>query len=181
MVRVVRVVDQVITGVHTEAANDERVVLLPVFFELHSPTRTSPRVARCEVGDERRSTERDFVSVVQDAVDRNLTGAPVHTPPTLDVLLHDHDLGSDAFPEKYISGLVVPVGVAAQDDLDVGEVEAELRHAAFDHRNRSLEVRVDEDVPFGRRDQKRAQPSGTHEVEVVHDLMGRERVIPTVL
>ena len=138
-------------------------------------------MTRCEVGDECCPAQRHFLSVVQDAVDLDLTGTPIHTLPRFDVLLHDHDLGSDALPEKHIGRLVIPVGVAAQDDLDVGQVEAELRHASFDHGDRSLEIRVDEDVPLRRRNQERAQASGAHEVEVVHHLMCRERIIPSVL
>ena len=46
------------------------------------------------------------------------------------------------------------MGMAAQNDSDVGQVEPEPLHVLFDEGNRSLEIRVDEDVPLGGRNQK---------------------------
>jgi hypothetical protein len=109
------------------------------------------------MGHQRRPAECDFFSVVKDVVDRDILLAPIHSLPPRDVLFHDHDLGSDALPEKDVGLLVIAVGVASQDDLDVVEVEAERFDAPFDERNRSLEIRVDEDVPLGCGDQKRTQ------------------------
>ena len=133
------------------------------------------------MGNEGGSTERDPLSVAQDSVDVDITSVWHHPPPPGDVLLHDHDLSSDELSEKDIGLLVIAMGVASQNDLDVLQVETECFDASIDEGNRSLEVRVDEDVPFRGRDQKRAQAPGAHEVKVVHDLMCRERIVPAVL
>ena len=107
--------------------------------------------------------------------------ALLHPLPRRDVLLHDHDLGSRDPSQKDVCLLVIPVSVASQNDLDVGHVEAKRFHALFDEGNRPLEVRIDEDVALGGRNQKGAQAASAHEVQVVHHLVCWERIIPTVL
>ena len=77
-----------------------------------------------------------------------------------------------------IAGHVVGMGVAAEKDLDVRELEAEFFDGRADDRDGFFVVAVDQDVAFGSRDQKRAKLFGPDEVHVADDLVGRERLVP---
>jgi len=67
---------------------------------------------------------------------------------------------------------VIPVGVAAQENFDIGKLEAEFFDRGFDFRNRVVEVAVDQDVAFGSIDQERAQIVSPHEVNVADNFVG---------
>ena len=75
---------------------------------------------------------------------------------------------------------VIDVRVAAEEKLDVGELEPELLHAALDDRHGIVEARVEEDMPGGRRDQKRAHAARADVVEVADELARRDRRAPAV-
>ena len=55
--------------------------------------------------------------------------------------------------DRGAAGVVVGVGVADEQDFDVGELEAKLLDAVADLRGRSFEVGVDEDVALRRDDE----------------------------
>jgi hypothetical protein len=66
---------------------------------------------------------------------------------------------------------VVPMGMAAKNDLDVRHLEPELLDGLFEQRDCFLEVRIDQNVAFGRREQIRVQRAGAHVMEVADDLV----------
>jgi hypothetical protein len=68
--------------------------------------------------------------------------------------------------------------MADEEDLDVGEVEAELLDAFPDERRGSLEAGVDEDVALGRNDEVGGQVFAADVVEVVGDVEWGERLGP---
>lgn len=76
-------------------------------------------------------------------------------------------------PREVVGLHVVAVRMAAQDRLDVRQSEAELLDRRPEERHGVLEVRVDEDVARGRRDQVRVQRPGADVVEVPDDRVRR--------
>ncbi len=72
---------------------------------------------------------------------------------------------------------MVAVRVAAQHNLDVIEIEAELRGLLLQQRNCPLEATVDEDVPLVRCDQKRRKRLRPDVVDVVDDVVCGERLV----
>ena len=73
---------------------------------------------------------------------------------------------------------MVPVGVADEEDLDVGELEPEPFDARAELRNRLDEVAVDEDVALRRSDKVARQVLRTDVVQVPGDAEGREGFRP---
>ena len=73
------------------------------------------------------------------------------------------------------AGVVVEVGVADEQDLDVAEVEAELRDAFLDQRRRGCQAGVDQDVAGRRDDEIGGEVLAADVVEVVGDAEGCDR------
>src|SRR6201999_3817630 len=113
------------------------------------------RVAGRLPGDQGDAAELDLVAVVEDAVDlarvpatrrvKVLALAP--RGDHLVVAAHDEDLGAGRLLQSGVAGDVVGVGVAGEEDLDVGHLEAERLDRLLDEGDRALEAAVDEDVP----------------------------------
>jgi hypothetical protein len=76
-----------------------------------------------------------------------------------------------------LSGDVIGMGVAGQQDLDVAHLEAERLDRRTNQRNGFLEAAVDQDVPVVRRDQIRRQRLRADVIHIADDSMRRKRVV----
>src|SRR4029077_39616 len=64
--------------------------------------------------------------------------------------------------------------VAAQQDFDIGKLEAQLLHRFLNYRHISFIFAVDEDVSLRRDDEKRSQAHRTHVIDIADDFMWRK-------
>ncbi len=162
-----------------------------------SPLEVSPgprRAAACvtgrEAGYKGHAAELDFIAVFENSVD--LAGLPAVD--RIEILAfaargndavvaaHHVDLGSRLLLQEGVAGDVVGVGVAGQQDLDVGHlVEAERLHGFGDQGDGALEAAVDQDVPIGRGDQVAGQILRADIVDVVDDAMRGKGLKPVDL
>ena len=67
---------------------------------------------------------------------------------------------------------MIGVSVAAEQDLDIGELEAELFDRFLDRRHISFIGAVDEDISLRCNDEKRAQRPGSNVINIANNLMG---------
>ena len=140
-------------------------------------------------GDQGDAAELDLVAVLQNAVD--LAGLPAAgrvevlalaaRGDHLVVAAHHVDLGAGQLLQQGVAGDVVGVGVAGQQDLDVGHLEAERLDGLADQGNGPLEAAVDQDVPLGRGDQVAGQILRADVVDVADDPVRREWLEPVDL
>ena len=161
-------------GIDAHAADNHHIVGPPVLGRLHRPGRAAARVARREVRHERRAPKRNLIAVVKHPVDRMRLAAGAHALERRNVFLHGHDLGAGQLLDQRIAFHVIGVGVAAEDDLDVGGLEAELLHRGENQRHVGFVRAVDEDVSLRRRDQERRQALGADVPDIVSDLVRRK-------
>ena len=91
-----------------------------------------------------------------------------------DVLGHDHHLGAGHLLDQGVAFLVIAVRVVPEQNLDVGELEPQIRDRLLDRSHVPLVGAVDEDVAGRRHDEERAERLRPHVVDVAHDLVGRE-------
>src|SRR5262249_58499576 len=132
------------------------------------PRRATTRVAGRQSSDQGDAPEFDLVAVLQDAIHRAgdpaVGGVQVLTLAArgddLVVAAHDVNLGPGQLLQPRVPRDVVLVGVAGQQDLDVGHLEAERLDRALDQGHRAVKTAVDEDVPLGGGDQVRGQVLG---------------------
>jgi hypothetical protein len=155
--------------------------LLAGVGDLHRPGGAACGVAGRQVRRECCAAERDLVAILQHAVDGMLLASWLHRSKTRDVLLHRHHLCSREFLDHGVALHVIAVGVAAEYDLHIGELEPELFDVRAQQRDAGFEVAVNEDVALRRGDQERRQFLGPDEVHVPHHLMRRERRVPISL
>src|SRR5215472_7311241 len=125
--------------------------------------------------DERRVTQRHRVSIVKDLVDRVLLAAGLHRLQQGHVVGHCHYLRTGHLLDQGITFLVIPMGVIAQQYLDVGELEPELRHRLLDRWHVAFICAVDQEMSLRRHDEKRAERIGADVVDVADDPVGRKR------
>src|SRR5262249_13719790 len=76
---------------------------------------------------------------------------------------------------------VVRVGMARQQDLNVGHLEAERLDRFLNQGDRALKAAVDEDMPLGSGDEIGGQVLGTDVVNVADDLVSRKGLVPIAL
>jgi hypothetical protein len=93
----------------------------------------------------------------------------------LGVAIHDHVFGVGVVKDLGGACHVVEVGLAVEEDLDVGVLEAELLDAGADLRGGAGKVGVDENVALGRGDEVAGKVAAANIVEMVGDLEGWER------
>ena len=106
-------------------------------------------MARRQVRDERRAAERHRLAVVQHLVDRMRLAARLHRLKRRHVLGHRHHLRAGQLLDHGIAFLVVAVRVAAEQDLDVGELEPELLDRLLNRRHVALVVLLMRMLPCG--------------------------------
>ena len=80
--------------------------------------------------------------------------------------------------QQRVARNVVRVGMARQQDLDIGHLEAERLDRFLNQGNRALKAAVDENMPLGGGDQKGGQILGTDVVDIADDLVRREWLVP---
>jgi hypothetical protein len=108
----------------------------------------------------------DFIAVAQDPVDlgwleeraRRLAVLKVAAAAILDyghISFHHHVLRARQFLDERAAGTVIEVGMADQQNLDIGEAESEPLDILPDHRHGALKIAVDENVSLRGRDQER--------------------------
>ena len=174
MVGLVGLFDELESRIASHAADDDDLVGLTVLLDGQGPRRAARRVPRRAERHEGRAAQRDLVAVLEHPVDRVRLVAGPHALEKRHVLGHRHDEPAGQLLDEGVALHVIPVRVAAEDDLDVLEVEAQVLHRLAEVRDRILPVGVDQDVPLGRRDQKRREALGADVVEVSSDSVGRK-------
>jgi hypothetical protein len=97
----------------------------------------------------RHAAERHGFAVVQLPVDRVLLAAGLHRLQRGHVFGHHHGLRAGQSLDLGIAFLVIAMGVRAEEDFDVGKLEAEI--ARFWITGVPLIGAVDEDVALRRR------------------------------
>ncbi len=176
--RVVLVADQDVAGVHVRAADDDGVQRASAVRHLQRPGGAALRVAGRQVRHEPRAAEFDRVAVVQRPVHVRARPAGRRALLLRDVALHHHQLRAGLLLNDARRLVVIAVGVADQDDLGVGVLEAELRDGLLDRRHILLEVGVDQDVALRRIDQVDGQIGRADVVKVAGDLEPRDFAVP---
>jgi hypothetical protein len=91
------------------------------------------------------------------------------------ILGHRHHLRAGEFFHKGIALHVIPVRMTSEQNLNVRELEPELLYRSANRRYIALVVTVDQDVPFGCRDQKRSEALCADVVKVSRDFVRRKR------
>ena len=169
-------VDEADAGIDVPAANDDGLQGTAVVGDLQGPRGAAPGVAWGFMRDEDGAAEMNCVAIVQDAIDPGgwvesavAVGEVCATARFYDgyVCVHHHVAGAGEVLDCGAAGGVVDVGVADEQDLDVGEAEAELFDAVTNLRHRLLEVGVDEDVARGGDDKKGREVLAADVIEVV--------------
>jgi hypothetical protein len=111
---------------------------------------------RREMGHESRASERDFVQMVQDPVDRVRLASGRYPLHDWHVFGHHQDLRAGQFLHHRIPFDVIRMTMTGEQDFDVPKAESEFFHRLPNQRNVPFEVAVDEDVALRRVDKKRA-------------------------
>lgn len=104
--------------------------------------------------------------------------ARLHLTQRGNVLLHRHHFRAGQLFDHRVAFHVIAMGVAAEQDPGVAEFESELFDVGLEERDRRLEVAINKDVALGRRDQKRSELAGAHEINVSDHLVRRKRLVP---
>jgi hypothetical protein len=172
--RYIGVVHQLESRVGAEAADNHHVVVFARFPRLQGPGGTAAAVARCQPGDEGRISQRHRFAVVQHPVDRVRLAPRRHCLQRRDILGHRHHLCAGQLLHRRVTFLMVAVGVAAEHDLDVAELEAQLFDRLLDERHIALERAVDQDVPLRRGDQEHGKAPRADVVDIPDHLVRRE-------
>ena len=124
---------------------------------------------------QRRPAEPDLVAVAQNPVDGVRLSTRAHPFECRHILGHRHHLRSCQLLDERVSLHVIAMGMTAEHDLDVGELEAQLFHRLAQDRDAFFEVRVDQYVPVGGGHEKRALNLGADEVDIADHFMWRKR------
>ena len=187
--RISGVVDEFIAGIHVGTADYHDVINSCAVLHLHGPRGAAFGVAGSEMGDEGRAAENHFIAIAKDAIDfggRIKVGGIVAIVKIgaaagfddRDIASHDHVAGAGQFFDLGAAGIVVPMGVADEQNLNIGELEAEAFHARLDQREILREITVDENVPLRCRDQIVRQSFAADVIQVAGDAKGRKRLGP---
>src|SRR5262249_2110672 len=183
---VVLVVDQLKPGIDVGAADDHHLILLAAVLDAPSPCSAATSVAGRQTSDQGDASEFDFVAILQNTV--NLAGVPAAGrvqvlalaagSDDLLVAAHDKDLGTGHLLQQRVTRNVVRVGMARQQDLDIGHLEAERLDRFLDQGNCAFKAAIDENMPLGSGYEKCSQILGTDVVNIANDLVRRERLVP---
>lgn len=173
-----RILVQRLEEIAVQAALDKRVVGLAIFLKVGGPGEAAPGVTGHDVGRQGRSAQRNRIAVVDQAVDGVFFPGRVKVPGLGCVHAPYHHLGARQLLDQVVSAHMVRMRMTGDQNLDVGELKPQFLDTRPDHRNRRLVVAVHQDVPLGRDEQKGGQLLGSHIMEIVHDAMRRERIVP---
>ncbi len=135
------------------------------------------------VCDEHASPEPNLISVVQDSIDLRrgiaiLGVLEVLLPAGFDdrhVAVHHHVLGAGLSLHLGTAGVMIPVRVTDQQDMDVSESVAEFLDTVADLRDRDVEVGIDKYVACGCNDQVGGQILAANIVEIGDNAKGINR------
>jgi hypothetical protein len=146
-------------------------------------------VARGYIRRERNAAERHRLSVRDNAVDfhRFVSGqifrerdevrrATRFQHPCVFRARHDRRTGQSL--QRCMAAHVVEVGMAADDKLDVRQLETEFLDAALDPRRRDRQTRIEQDMSLRRGDQKGAHPHCSDEMDVSDEMSWGHGRIP---
>jgi len=111
----------------------------------------------------------------EHAIDRVRFAARLHCLERRHVFRHGHHLRTSHLLHHGVRFLVVAVRVAAEQNLRVAELEAELLDRLLDDWHVALVGAVDQDVSGRRDDEEHRQALGAHVIDVADDLVRRER------
>src|SRR6185295_3923020 len=90
------------------------------------------------------------------------------------ILLHGHHAGARKFLDQCVAFHVIAVGVTAEDNLDVGELEAQLLDGSADRGDSGFEIAIDQDVALGSSDEEGSKLLGADVVDVADHFVWRE-------
>jgi hypothetical protein len=187
--RIERVVDELVAGVHVGASDDDHIVRLAAFFRLHRPRGRALGVPGGEVRGEDGVPEPDLVAIVEDAVhfcglvegSCGIAVLEIPLPAGFDfghVRIHHHILRTSQLLDGSTTRAVIPMRVADQENLDVAEVKAQLFDTVSYQRDRACKTAVDQNVALRRRDQVGGQALAPDVVDIANDSVGREGIRP---
>ena len=163
-------------GRGAEAAAEDDIVGFTVLLRGGGVGGAATGMAGGEVRDEGCAAEGDGVAVVQDFVDGMIFTAGLHGLEGGNVFRHDLDLSAGHMFGEGVALLVVAVGVVAEDDFYIGEVEAERGDGLFDGGDVALVGGIEKDVALRSDDEERAEGFGPDVVDIADDFMGWELV-----
>ena len=125
--RIVLVVHQSCALLKT-AARNQHVVRPPAVRDSHRPRGAALRVAGSQVCRERGASQRNLFTIFEHTVDRmRLSARRLHGLERGHILFHCHDRRTTSqFLEDGVGLLVIGMGVAAKNDLDVSQREPEF-------------------------------------------------------
>src|SRR6185369_5872247 len=120
-----------------------------------------------------------FIAIVQDAVDFSWLVVGVSISPILkislaaglnniDISIHHVIFRTGQFFHQRAAGAVVPVRMADEENLGVGEMKPEFLNALANQGNGSLQAAVDEDVSLRSGDQVGSQPLASYVIDVAN-------------
>jgi hypothetical protein len=132
--------------------------------------------------DQDRIAEAHLISIVEHTSDlcrriRRIGVRKVLLPTALDdgnIPVHDHIFCAGQPQNLRAAGVVVPVGMADEQNPDIAEMEAELLNAIPDERDRLLQARVDQHIALWGDDQIRRKVFAADVVEIVSNAEGRD-------
>ena len=112
--------------VFAEAADEHHVVGPAAFLAFSGPGRAAAGVVRRQMRDQRRAAEGHRLAVTEHPVDRMRLAAWLDVLKRGHILVHRHHLGAGQLLDQSVAFLVIAVGMAAEQDLDIGELEAQI-------------------------------------------------------
>ena len=107
-----------------QAAAEDDIISFPAVLHLHRPGCAAPGMARRQMRNKSRTTERHRLSIVQDFVDGVLLAARFHRLERRHILSHHHHLRSGQPLDHCIALLVITMRMVPQQNFDIGKLEA---------------------------------------------------------
>src|SRR5579862_2641226 len=164
--------------VQADAAHHHDVVGLAAVVNLKSPGGAALGVPGREMGRQSHAAQGYGIAVMQHAIDGMGLAAGADVLERRDILGYSHHRRAGQFLHHRVAGGVIRMGMAVQQNLDVGKLEAQFLDRGADYRDGFLIVAVDQDVTLRGRDQEGAELLRSYKVHVADDLMRRERLVP---
>ena len=172
------IADQVGAGINSDASDDEYIVRATAILRLHRPCCASRCVTGCMMRRQRHGSKLDLTAVMQHFIFRPwLSTGRAHCLQQRNVFCHRHRAGACQIHNESITFHMIAMSVAAEQDLDIFEMKAELFHGILNRWYIPLEDRIDQDVTLRRRDKKRRQAFRSDVVHIPDDFMRRELLI----
>src|SRR5678815_504167 len=91
----------------------------------------------------------------------------------------DNHLRSRQLLDQRVSLHMIRMRVTCNQNFDVAELESQSLHILLDYRDGCLVVAVHQDQTLGSGEQEGCQLLGSHVIEVIHDLVRWEGIVPT--